>query len=87
MGRPKSKAAVTWLGEDHLHVNAEGEPARDPHGNVSVPPNHTIWRGIKFPKGEPVEVTDKHIIAKAKANHFFDVDGVRAEVEAEDDAE
>ena len=70
MARPKSKAMVTWLGEDHLHEVDEA-------GNwKSVPPSFNVWNGIKFSKGEPVEVSDKRMIAKAKRNHFFEVDGV-----------
>lgn len=56
-------AKLTWLGEDELH-----DPAPGPSFCVG-------FGGIKFPKGEPVEVTDKAIIERAKRNQFFDVDG------------
>jgi len=40
-------ARLTWLGEDELH---NGNPG---------PSFTTAFGGIKFPKGEAVEVTDK----------------------------
>jgi hypothetical protein len=49
---------VTWLGED-----------TDEHPG----PSYNTWGGIKFPKGVPVDVSDPHMIAKAKANQFFKV--------------
>lgn len=55
-----STTNITWLGEDDLH--------EDGHG-----PAFTTWRGIKFPKGEPVPVSNKHIIEKAKGNRFYSV--------------
>lgn len=33
----------------------------------------TTQGGYTFPVGEFVEVTDKHLIEKAQANHFFEV--------------
>jgi hypothetical protein len=66
MARPKKKVMVTWLGEDHLH----------PEGNG---PTKNVWNGITFKKGEPVEIDHPHMIAKAKANPFYEVDGVREE--------
>jgi hypothetical protein len=55
-------AKITWLGEDDLHEGAPG-------------PSFCVgFDGIKFPKGQPVEVTDKWIIGKARNNQFFDVD-------------
>jgi hypothetical protein len=59
---------LTWLGEDELHGGGAG------------PSFTTAFGGIKFPKGEPVEVADEAIVAKARNNQFF-------EVEAEDCAE
>jgi hypothetical protein len=57
-------AKLTWLGEDELHNGAPG-------------PSFCVgFGGIKFPKGTPVEVTDKEIIAKARINQFFEVSGV-----------
>jgi hypothetical protein len=55
-------AKLTWLGED--------EPG------VAGPSFTTAFGGIKFPKGEAVEVTDKDIIARARKNRFFEVSGV-----------
>ena len=56
-------AKITWLGEDDLHDGVAG-------------PSFCIgFGGIKFPKGHPVEVTDKSIIERARKNHFFDVEG------------
>ena len=55
-------AKLTWLGEDELHNGAPG-------------PSFCIgFGGIKFPKGEPVEVMDKDIIARAQRNQFFEVE-------------
>ena len=56
-------AKLTWLGEDDLHDGAPG------------PSFTTAFEGIKFPKGQPVNVTDKAIIDKARHNQFFEVDG------------
>jgi outer membrane biosynthesis protein TonB len=51
-------AKVTWLGED----------------TATTPgPSFNTWNGIKFPKGKAVEVTDAHMLAKAKANRFYKV--------------
>jgi hypothetical protein len=56
-------AKLTWLGEDDLHDGVAG-------------PSFCVgFGGIKFPKGKPVEVTDKSIIERAKKNHFFEVEG------------
>lgn len=33
------------------------------------------WRGITFPVGEPVEVDNPWLVAKAKGNPFFEVEG------------
>jgi len=57
-------AKLTWLGEDDLHDGAPG------------PSFTTAFDGIKFPKGVPVEVTDKGFIKKAQGNQFFEVTGV-----------
>ena len=55
-------ATLTWLGEDDLHDGAPG-------------PSFTMaFGGVKFPKGKPVEVMDKDIIARASRNQFFEVD-------------
>lgn len=53
---------ITWLGED--------EPG------VAGPSFTTAFGGIKFPKGEAVEVSDKDMIARARKNRFFEVSGV-----------
>lgn len=55
-------AKLTWLGED----------GPDTPG----PSFTTAFGGIKFPKGEAVEVTDKDTIARARRNPFFEVSGV-----------
>jgi hypothetical protein len=55
-------AKLTWLGEDEYHNGAPG------------PSFCVIFDGIKFPKGIPVEVTNKGFIAKAKGSRFFEVD-------------
>ena len=53
-------AKLTWKGED-----TEDGPG----------PSFVIaYDGIKFPKGQPVEVTNKAFIEKARHNQFFDVD-------------
>lgn len=54
---------LTWLGEDELHGGGAG------------PSFTTAFGGIKFPKGEPVEVEDEAIVAKARNNQFFAVEG------------
>jgi hypothetical protein len=54
-------AKITWLGEDT---------------NEYAGPSFTTAFDMKFPKGEPVEVTDKDIIARARRNQFFEVSGV-----------
>lgn len=64
MARPKKKASIVWLGEDHLHEDGNG-------------PSKNVWNGIMFKKGEAVETDNAHMIAKAKANPFFQVDGER----------
>lgn len=55
-------AWVTWIGED-------GADGPDIPG-----PSFTTWRGVKFPKGEPVEVNDPEMIRKALGNKFFAVE-------------
>jgi hypothetical protein len=52
-------AQLTWLGEDELHDGAAG------------PSFTTAFGGIKFPKGEAVEVSDEEIVAKARNNQYF----------------
>jgi hypothetical protein len=61
-------AKVTWTGEDHLHSLPDGSPGAGP--------SFTVWRGVKFPKGEAVDVTDADTIKKAKINQFFKVEGL-----------
>lgn len=55
-------AKLTWLGEDGPEVPG--------------PSFTTAFGGIRFPKGEAVEVTDKDTIARARKNPFFEVSGV-----------
>jgi hypothetical protein len=52
-------ALVTWLGED-----TEREPG----------PSYNTWNGIRFPKGEPVEIADEHMIEVARTNQFYRVE-------------
>ena len=54
-------AKVTWKGED----------TEDYAG-----PSYTTCYEMKFPKGQPVEVTDKSIIERARKNQFFEVSGI-----------
>lgn len=61
-------AKVTWTGEDHLHSLPDGSPGAGP--------SFTMWQGMKFPKGEAVDVTDTAIVKKAKGNQFFKVEGL-----------
>lgn len=62
-------AKVTWLGEDDLHKTV----THDGHTLEGAGPSFTTWRGLKFPKGEPVDVSDPGIVKKAKSNPFFKV--------------
>jgi len=62
-------AKITWLGEDE--------------GGVAGP-SFTTCYGLKFPKGEAVEVTYPDTIARARKNQFFDV---AEEAEPETDPE
>jgi len=55
-------AKITWLGEDTE--------------NYAGPSFTTCYGGIKFPKGSPVEVTDKDFIKRAQKNPHFEVTGV-----------
>lgn len=56
-------AKLIWLGEDELHGSGAG-------------PSFTMaFGGIKFPKGEEVEVRSHAIVQKAINNPFFEVDG------------
>lgn len=70
MGRPKKvqTASIVWLGEDHLHPDGNG-------------PKVNVWNGITFRQGEAVEVDQPHMIAKAKNNPFYEVDGKRVDAE------
>lgn len=56
-------AKLTWIGEDDLHNGGAG------------PSFTTAFGGIKFPKGESVEVSDEAIVAKARNNQYFKVSG------------
>lgn len=64
---------VTWLGEDDLHGGGAG------------PSFTTAFGGIKFPKGQPVEVADEAIVAKARNNQFFAVEGGEQDDSGSDD--
>jgi hypothetical protein len=52
-------AKVTWIGED-----SEGVAG----------PSFTTCFGMKFPKGEAVEVTDRDMVRRAAGNPFFSVE-------------
>lgn len=54
-------AKITWLGEDTSEYAG---------------PSFTTCFGMKFPKGQAVEVTDKDSIKRAQRNPFFAVSGV-----------
>jgi len=55
-------AKVTWLGEDELHGGGAG------------PSFTTAFDGIKFPKGEAVEIRSRAFVQKALNNQFFEVE-------------
>jgi hypothetical protein len=74
-------AKVTWLGEDEENIAG---------------PSWTTWQNMRFDKGRAVEITNNEILAKAKGNRFFKVEGgpgrpfgstTARKVEAEDDDE
>jgi hypothetical protein len=52
---------ITWLGED--------DPVNDIPG-----PSWNTWNGIRFPKGQPIEINDAGMIASAKQNQFYRVE-------------
>jgi hypothetical protein len=54
-------AKITWLGED--------DPVNDIPG-----PSWNTWNGIRFPKGQPVEINDAGMIASARQNQFYKVE-------------
>ena len=51
-------AKVTWLGEDTEEIPG---------------PSYNMWNGVKFKKDHPVEVTDAHMLMKARVNRFYKV--------------
>jgi hypothetical protein len=55
-------AKLTWLGEDDLHGGGAGPSFTEAFG------------GIKFPKGEAVEVRSYPIVQRALTNQFFEVE-------------
>ena len=68
----------------------------DRGGRLSYPhpgPSRTTWHNTRFDKGKPVEITNNEILAKAKLNRFFKVEGgpgrpvgsVTRKTEADDD--
>lgn len=65
-------AKLTWIGEDDLHNGGAG------------PSFTTAFGGIKFPKGEAVEVSDEAIVAKARNNQYFKVSGDDAPAKPEE---
>ena len=61
-------AKLIWLGE--------------PEGEEEGPRKNT-WNGITFIRGEEVEVDNAHMIAKARRNPFYSVDGVTYDPKAD----
>jgi hypothetical protein len=55
-------AKVTWLGEDTA--------------DTPGPSFTTCYGGIKFPKGEAVEISDPDTIKRARGNKYFEVSTV-----------
>lgn len=58
-------------------------------GNGDADPPEVTFRGIVFPLGKSVDVTDEALAAKLRANSHFEVPKGRkpkAETNAEDDA-
>lgn len=55
-------ASITWLGEDDLHGDGNG-------------PRFNTWNGVKFEIGKAVDIDDERMIAKARNNRFYSVDG------------
>lgn len=62
-------AKITWLGEDTDSVAG---------------PSFTTCFEMKFPKGEPVEVTALDFIKRAKGSRFFRVEDDMIEVDPAD---
>jgi hypothetical protein len=56
-------AKITWLGEDDVERDIPG-------------PSYNVWAGIKFYKGQPVEISDQWMIASAKQNQFYKVEEI-----------
>lgn len=54
-------AVLTWLGEDDY--DGPGIPG----------PSYCVWKGVRFDKGNPVEVSDPDMIRRAKGNKFYSV--------------
>jgi len=55
-------AKLTWLGEDDLHNGGAGPSFTEAFG------------GVKFPKGEAVDVRSAAIVKKAQDNPYFTVE-------------
>jgi hypothetical protein len=55
-------AKITWIGEDDLHGGGAGPSF-----------THALG-GIKFPKGEAVDVRSYAMVQKALNNQFFEVE-------------
>lgn len=62
-------AKVIWKGEDDLHFALDEKGEKIP----AAGPSFTMWNGVKFEKGKPVEVTNETALKKARGNPFFDV--------------
>lgn len=61
-------AKLTWLGPDDYEA---GE----------TPPRSCTWNGIEFPRGVAVEVDNPTMIAKARGNRMFKLEGEPATVQ------
>jgi hypothetical protein len=67
-------AKITWLGED--------DPVNDIPG-----PSWNTWNGIRFPKGQPVEINDAGMISSARQNQFYRVEEATKPREKIDEAQ
>lgn len=70
-------ARITWKGEDALHPDGNG-------------PRHNDWMGLRFIKGEPMDLDNTPLkdnekammIAKAKGNPYYEVSEADAHLPA-----
>lgn len=52
-----------------MRIAWKGEDTEEQAG-----PSFTFWNGMKFPKGQMVEISDPQMMRKAVNNQFFDVE-------------